>query len=155
MRIEPLRGHERTGFASGAPALDRYFRSQAGRDAAKKLAAVFVLVLDDGRIGGFYCLAPATVLLPGLVGGARTDSRYPELKAALLPRLGVDRREQGRGLGRALLADARTRLRAQAPDAVALIAAAPDDTARGFYTRAGFAAFPDQPQRLFQALAAA
>lgn len=153
MRVEPLNGHNRAGFATGIAELDRYFRAQAARETAKGLAAVFVL-LREGRVGGFYCLTPATVLLPDLVGGAKASARYPTLPAAFLPRLGVDQRWRGIGLGRALLEDARTRLRATAPDAVALIAHAPDEAAQSFYSHAGLRSFPDQPSRMFEALRA-
>jgi GNAT superfamily N-acetyltransferase len=154
MRIEALQAHDRTGFATGIAELDRYFRAQAGRDAAKGLAAVFVAVLEDERIGGFYCLAPATVLLPNLMDGTRGGTRYPALQAAFLPRLGVHRHQRGRGLGRALLEDAKRRVRATSLEAVALIARAAGPEAQGFYLHAGFSAFADQPERVFSPLAA-
>jgi len=154
MRIETLAAHDRAAFATGVPELDRYFRAQAGRDAAKGLAAVFVAVLEDERIGGFYCLGPATILLPDLVGGSRTSTCYPELKAAFLSRLGVHRKQCGHGLGRALLEDAKRRLRATTPEAVALIARAPGPQAQAFYHHVGFSAFADQPERVFAPLVA-
>lgn len=70
------------------------------------MAAPFVLVLPDGAIAGYHTLSstavnvvdwpPQTVLIP----------RYPLIPATLLGRLAVDRRQQGRGFGRYLLANA-------------------------------------------------
>jgi GNAT superfamily N-acetyltransferase len=157
VRIEPLApAHERAAFRAGVPALDKYFRGQAGRDTAKKLAAVFVLVLPDEKIGGFYTLSTATVLLPDLLGGTtRKVSRYPAISAAYLTRLAVDKRHRGKGHGRALLQDALARLRAANSDALAVIAEAPAESARAFYAHAGFRTFPDRYDQLFHPLRAA
>ena len=89
MKIEQLAlTHERGTFSCGIPSFDRYFRAQAGRDAAKSLAAVFVAELPNGKVAGYYALSCATVLLPDLLGsGQRIASRYPALTAARLSRL--------------------------------------------------------------------
>jgi hypothetical protein len=58
LRVEALGSHhDRSSFASGVEPLDRYFRSRAGQDARKNMAAPFVLVLPDGAIGGYYTLS--------------------------------------------------------------------------------------------------
>ncbi len=154
MRIEALAPqHERAAFRCGAPSLDKYIHAQAGRDAAKQLAAVFVAVMAEERLAGYYSLCAATVLLPDLLGGgARTVSRYPALRAARLTRLAVDKKYRGQGLAAALLADAMARLRAAPLPPLALIAEAPNETARHFLTHAGFSAFADQEQRAFKML---
>jgi hypothetical protein len=64
LRVEALAPHyDRISFASGVKPLDRYFRSQAGQDARKNMAAPFVLVLPDGAIGGYYTLSATGVKL--------------------------------------------------------------------------------------------
>ena len=137
------------------PSVDRYFRAQAGRDAARGLAAVFVVVLPDDKLAGFYTLAPATVLLPDLLsGGIRKISRYPALPAARLTRLAVDKRQRGQGLARAMLQDAMARLVESRLKPVALIAEAPVEAARHFYAHAGFQAFPERAHQLFRPLRA-
>lgn len=155
MRTEVLgTGHDRARFRSGVPELDRYFHAQAGRDAARRLAAVFVLPLPGARIAGYYTLAPATVFLPDLLAGAeRKTSRYPAMPAAKLGRLAVDRRVRGQGHGRHLLADALRRAGASAYQPVALIAEAAGDAAVGFYLHEGFLPFPDRPDRFFRPMA--
>ena len=59
LRVEALGAqHDRSTFVSGAEALDRYFRAQAGQEARKNIAAPFVLVLPDGAIGGYGLVIP-------------------------------------------------------------------------------------------------
>jgi hypothetical protein len=67
LRVEPLGSdHDRSGFESGVESLDRYFRSQAGQDARKNMAAPFVLVQPDGAIAGYYTLSSTSVQLSEL-----------------------------------------------------------------------------------------
>jgi GNAT superfamily N-acetyltransferase len=143
-------GHDRAGFRSGVLAFDRYLKAQAGRDSARRLAAVFVLLLPGDMVGGYYTLAPATLFLPDIVSGAVPKiSRYPAMPAAKLSRLAVDRRHRGRGYGRRLLADAILRVHRSEFDPVAVIAEPQDETGRGFLTREGFLPLPESP-RLFR-----
>ncbi len=146
--------HERAGFRCGVAELDQYFRRQAGRDAAKHLAAVFVLALEDGTVAGYYTLSSATLFLPDLLGASRRrTSRYPQIPAAKLSRLAVDKRFRKRGYGRLLLADALCRVRSSSFSSVALIAEAGGETAREFYKREGFLIFPDRPDMFFRPMA--
>jgi GNAT superfamily N-acetyltransferase len=145
--------HDRTCFRSGVPALDRYLTGQAGRDVARAMSAVFVLVTPANKVAGYYALAPATVYLPGWLGDTeRPGLRYPPVPAARLARLAVDRRHRRQGHGRALLADALHRTRRHAAGALALVADTADETAREFYAHAGFLALADQ-RRMFRPLA--
>jgi GNAT superfamily N-acetyltransferase len=153
-RVELLNpAHDRTSFRSGVATLDHYLTGQAGRDVARAMSAVFVLVTPAGKVTGYYALAPATVHLPGLLGDAeRGGLRYPPVPAARLARLAVDRRHRQRGHGRALLADALLRIKRHAPGALALVADAAEDAARSFYAHAGFLPLADQ-NRMFRPLA--
>lgn len=58
--------HQRDGFHSGVPALDRYLLEQVSQDVQRRVAACFVALAADGRIAGFYTLAAASVPLAGL-----------------------------------------------------------------------------------------
>nr|WP_244430643.1 GNAT family N-acetyltransferase [Methylocystis sp. ATCC 49242] len=99
--------HDRSGFESGVEPLDRYFRTQAGQDARKKLAAPFVLLLEGGNLAGYYTLSSTALKLPELPETlAPKLPRYPLVPATLLGRLAIDRRHQGKGYRRFLLADA-------------------------------------------------
>lgn len=152
LRVESLGAHhDRSSFTSGAEALDRYFRVQAGQDARKNMAATFVLVLEDGSIGGYYTVSSTAVKLGELPPQtAKRLPRYPLVPATLLGRLAVDRRQQGRGYGRFLLADALQRVLRSEIASFAVVVDAKDDAARSFYEREGFLSFPDQLMKLFR-----
>jgi GNAT superfamily N-acetyltransferase len=154
LRVEVLGpAHDRESFASGVEQLDRYFRTQAGQDARKKMAAPFVLVLPDGTIGGYYTLSSTAVKLAELPDETvRRLPRYPLVPATLLGRLAVDRRLQKRGFGRFLLADALHRAVRSEIASFAVIVDAKDDAARRFYERESFLPLADQPMKLFRAM---
>lgn len=146
--------HDRKSFVSGVGPLDRYFRSQAGQDARKNIAAPFVLVLSDGTIGGYYTLSATSVKLTEFPGDiTRKLPQYPLVPATLLGRLAVDRRQQGKGYGRFLLADALCRAARSEIASFAVIVDAKDENARRFYQRESFLSLPDQPLKLFRPMA--
>jgi GNAT superfamily N-acetyltransferase len=155
LRVEALGSHhDRNSFASGVEPLDRYFRSQAGQDARKNMAAPFVLVLPDGTVAGYYTLSSTAVKLAELPAETtRRLPRYPLVPATLLGRLAVDERYRARGHGRFLLADALFRASRSEIASFAVIVDAKDEGARRFYERESFLPFPDQPMRLFRAMA--
>jgi GNAT superfamily N-acetyltransferase len=155
LRVEALDSrHDRAGFESGVEPLDRYFRSQAGQDARKNMAAPFVLVLPDGTIAGYYTLSSMSVQLGELPEQTvRKLPKYPLAPATLLGRLAVDRRQQGKGYGRFLLADALYRAARSEIASFAVIVDAKDENARRFYERESFLPFPDQPMKLFRLMA--
>jgi len=155
LRVEALGPqHDRSSFVSGAEALDRYLRSQAGQDARKDIAAPFVLVLPDGTIGGYYTLSATGVKLTEFPTEiTRKLPRYPLVPATLLGRLAVDQNHRGRGYGRFLLADALFRAVRSEIASFAVIVDAKDDNARRFYERESFLPLPDQPMKLFRPMA--
>ena len=75
---------------------------------------------------------------------------YP-VPAAVIGRLAIDHRSQGRGPGEILLLDAIRRV-VHASNAIgvyAVVVDAKNDRARAFYERYGFRSFPSTPRRLF------
>jgi GNAT superfamily N-acetyltransferase len=155
LRVEALGPHhDRNSFVSGVEPLDRYFRSQAGQEARKNIAAPFVLVLPDGTVGGYYTLSSTAVKLAELPAETtRRLPRYPLVPATLLGRLAVDERHRGKGHGRFLFADALFRAARSEIASFAVIVDAKDQGARRFYERESFLPFPDLPMRLFRAMA--
>ncbi|HLX08141.1 MAG TPA: GNAT family N-acetyltransferase [Thermoanaerobaculia bacterium] len=155
LRVEPLTSsHDRSEFESGVEPLDRYFRTQAGQDARRNMAAPFVLLLPDGTIGGYHTLSSTSVQLAELPAKTvRKLPRYPLVPATLLGRLAVDRHQQGKGYGRFLLADALYRAARSEIASFAVIVDAKDESARRFYERESFLPFPDQPMKLFRPMA--
>ncbi|HVZ07892.1 GNAT family N-acetyltransferase [Rhodopila sp.] len=152
LRVEPLvSSHDRSEFESGVESLDRYFRTQAGQDARKNMAAPFVLVLPEGTIAGYYTLSSTSAQLAELPAQTvRKLPKYPLVPATLLGRLAVDRRHQGKGYGRFLLGDALHRAARSEIASFAVIVDAKDENARRFYERESFLPFPDQPMKLFR-----
>lgn len=155
VRIEILDPqHDRSTFASGVGPLDRYFRTQAGQEARKNIAAPFVLVLADGSVGGYYTLSATAVKLAEFPANVvRRLPRYPLVPATLLGRLAVDQRYQGKGYGRFLLADALGRAARSEIASFAIVVDAKDEAARRFYERESFLPFRDQPMKLFRPMA--
>jgi GNAT superfamily N-acetyltransferase len=134
--------------------LDRYFRTQAGQEARKNIAAPFVLVLADGSVGGYYTLSATAVKLADLpADAARRLPKYPLVPATLLGRLAVDGQHQGKGYGRFLLADALGRAVRSEIASFAVVVNAKDEAAQRFYERESFLPFPDQPMKLYRPMA--
>ena len=154
--IEPLGSHHnRAQFSRNEPALDTYLQHQASQDVRRRVAQVFVAVGDSPeRIAGYYSLSAASFDKAELpIELAKRLPRYP-VPAAVLGRLAVDHRYQGRRIGESLLLDAARRvLRASAALAVyAIVVDAKNERARSFYERYGFRSFPNTRRRLFLTL---
>lgn len=156
-RIEPLeKAHDRTGFASGAPELDRYIREQASQDVRRDVARVFVSMREGSQaVCGFYSLGASSFHREKLPAAqAKRLPHYP-VPAVLLGRLAVDQSEQGKGLGAFLLMDAlhRVLLASQTLAVHAMIVDARDDAAASFYRKYGFIPFADDARRLMLPMA--
>jgi GNAT superfamily N-acetyltransferase len=111
--------------------LARYLQTQATQDVRRHIANCFVASpLQSNAVAGYTTLSAASIPMTGLPAEqARKLPRYPVLPAALIGRLAVDRRYQGRQLGAALLFDAIARaIRADAA-VFALVVDAKDETA--------------------------
>ena len=98
---------------------------------------------------GYYSLAAGSVLHQIATGAVRRNMPDP-VPVALLGRLAIDSRWQGRGLGQALLRDAILRVvgAAEMIGVRALLVHAISDEARAFYERCGFRPSPVQPMTL-------
>ena len=103
----------------------------------------------DGRVVGFHTLASATVEHAGTSGRVRRNMP-DQVPVILLSRLAIDRKEQGQGLGAALLRDAVTRAVAAAEiiGVRALLVHALHEQARAFYAHFHFEPSPTDPQHL-------
>ncbi len=151
---EPLgKGHDRAGFSCGKKALDDYLKRQAGQDGRKNLARLFILPGEEANvIAGYYSLSSLSMNLADLPEDmARKLPRYPDLPGALIGRLAVDRRYQGRGLGEVLLLDALKRIAILGGEiAVHSVVVEPiDEQAATFYRKFGFLDIARRADRLF------
>lgn len=156
-RVEPLdKAHDRAGFASGAPELDRYIRELASQDVRRDVARVFVAVPQGSpAVCGFYSLGASSFKREKLPSAqAKRLPHYP-VPAALLGRLAVAEGMQGRGQGAFLLMDAlhRVLLASQTLAVHAMIVDARDDAASRFYRKYGFIPFADNERQLLLPMA--
>jgi len=102
------------------------------------------VVADDRlRVLGYYALAAGAVSHMHATGAIRRNMPEP-IPVLVLARLAVDRSQQGRALGAALLKDAVLRTMAVERDigVRALLAHAVNETAKAFYLRHGFVESP-------------
>jgi ribosomal protein S18 acetylase RimI-like enzyme len=152
--LEPLDAdHDGAAFSCGQEALDRYIKEQAGQDARRRIAAVFISrAAGTVTVNGYYTLATFGIApdsLPPEV--TKRLPRYDQFPATRIGRLAVDRSCQGKGVGRRLLMDAldRSARMARHIASMAVVVDAKDDEARGFYERYGFRRFQDYAYRLY------
>lgn len=144
--------HERTPFDCGVPALNLYLRNYALQNQKKGIVRNYVTTRADSKIvAAYYSLVFAAIdqkQLPAkLVKGL---GKY-DIPVMLLARLAVDHREQGKGLGKALLKDAILRT-IQAAEIAGLklhLVHAKDEAAADFYHKYGFDPVVDDPLKLF------
>lgn len=159
LTIQPLgKAHDRSVFRCGQDALDTWFRRQAGQDARRDVARVFVAVDDDLGIVGFYSLGAFSLAITDLPPAlADKLPRYDAIPAALIGRLARDTRVRGRGMGELLLADAIARVLEAGTrlGIFAILVEAKDARAAAFYQAFGFQPFPSRPQRMFLLTASA
>lgn len=105
VEIRPLaRDDDRSGFSCGHADLDRFFEYYAGQNHFKLHLAVTYVAVAEARIAGFATIAASSIERAS-VPSARQRKRLPSypLPVLRLARLGVDRRAQSLGIGKALL----------------------------------------------------
>ena len=110
------------------------------------------LLADGERIVGYFSLTMGSVLRADApVKLVRGLPAYP-VGMVLLARLAVDERDQGRGFGALILADALRKAVAAGEAAAArlIVVDAVDEDAARFYARHGFVPAPQQPLRLYR-----
>jgi GNAT superfamily N-acetyltransferase len=136
--------HQVKGFKSGKHSLDLFLKRHALKNQEVDSAQTYV-VHRNSHVIGYYSLTVGCVertdCSPGIAMEMPPD--YP-IPVILLARLAVDLKEQGRGLGSALLKDAFVRI-ASAADIVgarAVLVHAIDPEARAFYEHFEFEEFP-------------
>ncbi|MFI4988639.1 MAG: GNAT family N-acetyltransferase [Alphaproteobacteria bacterium] len=157
VRIEALAEvHARARFSCGVRRIDAYL-SDALELQSRGLSRVFVAVEPGDRIvRGYYALQARHVVgadVPQPLGRqVRLDARIPVVELVML---GVARRHQERGIGKALLADALRRVKRTARDIGiwAVVLEALDEQAEAFYRRLGFATLIDGRRTMFLAVA--
>ncbi len=136
--------HQLDGFDCGNTALNRWLQQRALANERQGVSRTVVVCSgEDSRVIAYACLSAGAIVLAEVPGALRRNMPDP-LPVVVLGRLAVDRRHQGLGLGRALVADAlRRSLAAQRLiGARALLVHAIDEQAAAFYRSLGFRPSP-------------
>jgi GNAT superfamily N-acetyltransferase len=140
-------------FSSGVASLDEWLARRALANQVSGASRTYVVADAAGAVMGYYALASGALAAADAPGAIRRNMPDP-IPVAVLGRLAVDRRAQGRGLGVALLKDAVLRVR-QAAEVLGIrgvLVHAISDEARAFYVNHGFTGMPAQPLTLVLSL---
>ncbi|MCU4160199.1 GNAT family N-acetyltransferase [Acidiphilium sp. AL] len=152
-RPEPLADHHELGdFFSGTDSLDEWLKRRARPNQVSGASRTFVVV-DHGKVVGYYALASGAITAAASIGRFRRNMPDP-IPVAVLGRLAVDRSLQGKGLGRALFRDCALRV-AHAADTIGIrgiVVHAISEGAKNFYQAIGFDASPTEPMTLMVTL---
>lgn len=149
---EPLTAaHDVSAFSCGKPALDHWLRTRALSNQEKGFTAVMV-VHDEGRVVGYYGLAPTAIVPGALPRSIRTGQPPDPVPCLLLGQLATDHTWAGQGIGTGLLKHALIRCVAAAElvGGRALVVRAIDEEAAGFWRRHGFLPSRDDTLVLFR-----
>lgn len=150
-RIEKLASrHQVSSFQCGRSSLDDWLKRFALTNQQNDSARTYVLLRQGVRIAGYYSLSAGSVRREEATARiAKGLARHP-IGVILLARLAIDLREQGAGLGKALLLDAlgRCLVASDSIGARAVLVHALDDAASAFYRKFGFTESPTDPRQL-------
>ena len=153
---EPLTAaHEVSAFTCGKPTLDHWLKTRALSNQEKGFTAVLV-VHEEGRVVGYFGLAPTAVVPNGLPRSIRTGQPPDPVPCLLLGQLATDIGWARRGIGTGLVKHALERCVTAAAlvGGRALMVNAVDAQAAEFWQRRGFLASRDDPLILFRSIAA-
>ena len=147
--------HVVKGFNCGVASLDDWLRKRALKNQRGGASRTFV-ICHEQQVIGYYCLAAGGVAQSEAPKSMRRNMPDP-IPVAILGRLAVDRRFQGKGLGDALLQDAilRTLHAAETLGIRALLVHALSEQAKRFYLAWDFIPSPITPMTLCLPLATA
>ncbi len=136
--------HDGSAFDSGEPVLDDWLRRRAWSNLLTAASRTYV-VCPKGSLAivGYFALSMGQILAHEATRAMRRN--MPKfIPAVVLGRLAIDRAWQGKGLGRALLADAVLRSQRAAAEVSArlVIVHAISPAAEAFYLHHGFTRLP-------------
>jgi GNAT superfamily N-acetyltransferase len=147
-------GHDVSQFSCGKPSLDHWLKTRALANQQKGFTVVMVVHVE-GRVVGYYGLAPTAIVPATLPRAIRTGQPPNPVPCILLGQLATDRAWGGQGSGLGLFnhALARNVNGAALIGGRALIVNAVDDEAATFWRRRGFLPSKDDAMVLFRSIA--
>lgn len=146
-------GHRLDEFDCAKPVLNAWLINFAKSNQARGFTRVFVMH-DDGRVVGYYGLAPAAIHSNAAPRSIRTGRPPDPIPCLLIGQLAVDHRRSGKGIGSALVKDAFHRCVAGAEivGGRAIIVRAIDVEAERHWQSWGFVPTRDNPSILMRAM---
>jgi GNAT superfamily N-acetyltransferase len=149
--IERLtKAHDLSSFDCGTASLNEWLQRFALQNQQADAAKVYVTHRRDDIVVGYHSVTASSVGRDDAPARVAKGLANHPIGVALLGRLAVDRRQHGKGLGRALLLDALMRT-AQAADTIgirAILVHAIDEDAKRFYLHFNFEVAPVDPMHL-------
>lgn len=145
-------GHILTPFCCGIDSMDHWLKQRAMKNQVTGASRTFVCC-DDAKVMAYYSLASSAVTTNTAPGRFRRNMPAP-IPVVVLGRLAVDKSLHGKGVGRALVRDARLRV-IQVAETIGIrgmLVHALSDEARDFYLRVGFEPSPMDPMMLMVTL---
>jgi GNAT superfamily N-acetyltransferase len=142
--------HDRDEFDCGVDPLNNYLKTFAFTNNQNGSARTYVTT-RSGKVVGYYTLTLGSVLkatTPQRVGKGLAGHPVPVI---IIARLAVDKTEQGRGVGKALVRDAllRTIGASEIVGGRAVLVHAKDAQTKKFYEQLGFDPSPIDPLHLY------
>jgi len=140
--------HNRNDFDCGKELLNNYLKNQAGQDMQRKLSACFVLSESEtNTIQGYYTLSNNSIPLNSFSEQIqkKLPKSYLSIPTTLLGRLAIDKKYQGKGIGKILLIDALKRSYDISHEigSFAVVVDPMDEAAEKFYEKYDFIKLPD------------
>lgn len=136
--------HDGSGFDSGEPVLDDWLRQRAWNNLQTAASRTYVVCPARSlTIVGYASLSMGQILAQDVIGSMRRNMPV-NIPAVLLGRLAIAREWQGKGLGRAMLADVISRAQRASAEVSArlVIVHAISPAAEAFYFHHGFTRLP-------------
>lgn len=151
--------HDRAAFSCGVPRIDNYLKLTAKKGSKADVVRIWVAVNKANSIVGFYGINMHAIDVRDMPERyLKLAPKHGQLPAAFIAMIGVDERQQGNGLGSALVADALSRI-ARVSDEIGTCVVVLDVLDDGdpiavkrrmaYYEDFGFIPLPDQPLRFF------
>jgi len=140
--------HNRKDFDCGKELLNDYLKTQAGQDVKRKLSACFVLADSETKvIQGYYTLSNNSIPLSSFSEQIqkKLPKSYDSIPTTLLGRLAIDKKYQGKGIGKIILIDALKRSFGISNEigSFGIIVDPIDEEAKGFYQKYDFIELPN------------
>ena len=140
--------HNRKDFDCGKELLNDYLKTQAGQDVKRKLSACFVLADSETKvIQGYYTLSNNSIPLSSFSEQIqkKLPKSYNSIPTTLLGRLAIDKKYQGKGIGKIILIDALKRSFGISNEigSFGIIVDPIDEEAKGFYQKYDFIELPN------------